>query len=258
MKKLLAVLLALLPTGAFAAGQVIEGSGFSVLVDSGGRCLHAVADSALPSNVRCQSGALLWRTDTLAWYQNVAGVWTITANIDSDSFDAFGALNITPSAVDVNAATNFDSTTDFNGVANFDALITKGTSASVLSGTTTLPDNTATSIVRLAVPAASGTGGILAWTVFVDDGTDHQAYSGSVYISAVAKLTAETCTDPTIIGTALLSASSGTLTCTYACDEAAGTNLVDIDFTCNTSLTPTTMNIAWTLTLHKPQTITPQ
>jgi hypothetical protein len=144
----------------------------------------------------------------------------------------------------------------FSVAQTFSADIVRGTSGRSLAGTKTLADASAVAVARVAVASGAGTGGILQWTVFVTDATDHQAYSGQVYFSAVNKASAETCTDPTIIGTALLSASSGTLTCTYACDETPA-DAVDITLNCNTSLQVAPVAY-WELTLLGPGTITAQ
>jgi hypothetical protein len=121
----------------------------------------------------------------------------------------------------------------------------------------TLTDAVATAVVRIPVASGAGTGGTLTFTVFATNATDHQTLTGMLYFNAVNKAGTETCTDPTIVGTALNSNSTGTLTCTYACDETPA-NAVDITFNCDTSLTSTTFEAYTNVELVGPGVPAPQ
>jgi hypothetical protein len=121
----------------------------------------------------------------------------------------------------------------------------------------TLTETTETSVVQIPVASGAGVGGQLQFTVFASDGTDHQTLAGSVYFSAVNKAGTETCSDPTIVGVALNSNSSGTLTCLYTCDETPA-NAVNLQLDCTSSLTQTTLEAYATVILVGPGEPLPQ
>lgn len=108
----------------------------------------------------------------------------------------------------------------------------------------TLTESAATSAVRIPIAASTGAGGTITFTAFAADATDQQTLSGVLQYAAVNKAATETCSTPTLTGTALNSNSTGTLTCTYACDTAPA-NAVDIQFNCVSSLTQTTLDLYW-------------
>jgi hypothetical protein len=109
-----------------------------------------------------------------------------------------------------------------------------------------LTESAATSAVQIPVAAGAGVGGTITFTVFASDATDHQTLTGVLQYAAVNKAATETCATPTLTGTALNSVSTGTLTCTYACDTTPA-NAVNVQFNCVSSLTQTTLDLYWRL-----------
>lgn len=71
----------LLPAPTPAAADFITntGDGYGVVVDGRGRCVVAWANVAVASNVKCQEGAPLWRSDEGKWYSMQSGSWTAVA-----------------------------------------------------------------------------------------------------------------------------------------------------------------------------------
>jgi hypothetical protein len=106
----------------------------------------------------------------------------------------------------------------------------------------TLTESAATSVLQVPVAASAGVGGTITFTAFAADATDQQTLTGVLQYAAVNKAGTETCATPTLTGTALNSVSTGTLTCTYACDTSPA-NAVNIQFNCASSLTQTTLDL---------------
>lgn len=109
-----------------------------------------------------------------------------------------------------------------------------------------LTESSATSVVQVSVASGAAAGGTLTFHAFASDGTEHQDLVGMLYFAAVNKGGTETCTTPTVVGTALNAVSTGTLTCTYACDTSP-TNGVNIQLNCVSSLNQNVFT-AWTRT----------
>jgi hypothetical protein len=105
-----------------------------------------------------------------------------------------------------------------------------------------LTESAATSVLQVPVAASTGVGGTITFTAFAADATDQQTLTGVLQYAAVNKAGTETCATPTLTGTALNSVSTGTLTCTYACDTSPA-NAVNIQFNCASSLTQTTLDL---------------
>jgi hypothetical protein len=115
-----------------------------------------------------------------------------------------------------------------------------------------LTDNSTTSLYEIALPTLTGTGGVIKATVFASDGTDVQSRSQIVRYSAVNK--AGTYTTEIAVVSEAISASTGTLTGTWTILN--GTNKVTIQFNGNSSLTPTTLWVHYTIESFSDQAIT--
>lgn len=109
----------------------------------------------------------------------------------------------------------------------------------------TLTESSATSFVQLAVVSGGDMSGNLAYSVLASDATpNRQALSGILNFSAVNPAGTETCPAPTDVGTPLLAANTGTLTCTWTCDTTP-TNAVNLQANCVSSLTQTSLSIRY-------------
>lgn len=121
----------------------------------------------------------------------------------------------------------------------------------------------ATSFVRISLPALSMAGGVVEYSIQASDGTDMQSLSGFLAFSVVNKAGVETCTlsvtstqDETLVAASAVS----TLTNTFTCDTSP-TNGVDIAANAASSLTETTLQIVYQIRLNGAvgsPTITPQ
>jgi hypothetical protein len=140
----------------------------------------------------------------------------------------------------------------------FPNLAAAGTYKIVLSGfSKTLTESTNTSAFQVSVPDNAGTGGTVIYSVFASDATAHQVRSGAIYFSAVAEGTTETCATPTDVGTSQITATTGTLTCSFDCDETPA-NAVNIQFNCTSSLAQTTLTLYYRPDVVGPGQVTPQ
>ncbi|MEY2500577.1 MAG: hypothetical protein QOI07_911 [Verrucomicrobiota bacterium] len=117
---------------------------------------------------------------------------------------------------------------------------------------TVATNNTALSLFDIALPTLKGAAGTVTYRVFATDGTDVQTRSGIARYSAVNK--AASYTSETAILNEAASVSAGTLTATVA--FATGTNLITFQITPNTSLTPTTYYVEYTVQNLSESTIT--
>ena len=115
----------------------------------------------------------------------------------------------------------------------------------------TLTESAATSVVRIPVAALEGTGGKLTYRVKAADATDVQIREGEIKFAVVNKAGTETCTLSGASEAAdgsVVAASVGTLTYGITCDTTPA-NAVDIQFNAVSSLTQTTLNIQYFITL---------
>jgi hypothetical protein len=123
--------------------------------------------------------------------------------------------------------------------------------------TKALTESAATSAFSVTVASGAGTGGTVTFTAFASDATDQQTLTGVLQFSMVNKAGAETCTTPTLVGTALNSSPVGTLTCTYTGADG-GTNACFVQFNCVSSLTQTTLDLYYRVNLTGPGQVIPQ
>lgn len=126
-----------------------------------------------------------------------------------------------------------------------------------------------TSVVRIPIAAGAGTGGVLHYTVFASDATDHQSRSGSVHFMAVNKAGTETGAiygidtlftvnpNQTQDGSGAGAISSGTLTYTWGVSTAP-TNAIDLTLNAASSLTETTLDIYYRVDMTGPGEPVPQ
>ena len=122
-----------------------------------------------------------------------------------------------------------------------------------------LTDATAVSLFEVALPASTMCGGKISYSVYCTDGTDFQANTGTIIYSAVNKAGAYT-TDikafrtDLVIGVETSASSSGTLADTWTI--VAGTNKVTLKVSADTSLTPTSFEVIYTVENNSKQVIT--
>lgn len=122
----------------------------------------------------------------------------------------------------------------------------------------TLTETTPTAFVRIPVAASTGTGGTIDFTIFAADATDQQTLSGTIQFSVVNKAGTEVCTTPTTEGTPISSLTAGTpIVCTLSCDTSPA-NAVDIQVSCTSSLTQTTLEAYWSINMVGPGEPIPQ
>jgi hypothetical protein len=123
----------------------------------------------------------------------------------------------------------------------------------------TLVDNTVATFATLTLGDDSGGGGTIHYCIKAKDATNEQMECGTVEFTGVditAGAGGETCTAPSKVGTPSQALSSGTLTTTFA--ATTGTDLCNLRVTADTSLTPTTLWIKYSVIHNSGQTITPQ
>lgn len=125
------------------------------------------------------------------------------------------------------------------------AVVAEGQWRTVWSNSTTLPDNTATTIVTIPLASGAMVSGHLNLFILCTDGTDHQATSHQLNFTAVDKagtLTSNATADADNVATA---ASAGTMATGLTIVD--GTNAISLQFTANSSLTSPTITCRWVL-----------
>jgi hypothetical protein len=108
-----------------------------------------------------------------------------------------------------------------------------------------LTDGSANSIFEIALPAGAMCGGNLGFTITCSDGTEKQVYSGVVSYAAVNKGGVYTVNSPESSATSALTGGS---TLTTLWELVSGANKVTMRLTPTSSLTPTIMQLAYTVT----------
>jgi len=116
-----------------------------------------------------------------------------------------------------------------------------------------LANNTATDVFSVAVADGNMAGGRIDYTIEVRDGTDVQCESGTVTFAGVNKAVETWTTDIDEVSSAAL--SSGTLATTWAINTATA-DTMKITVNSNSSLTPTSTYLRYTITFNSPQVIT--
>lgn len=116
----------------------------------------------------------------------------------------------------------------------------------------TLVNNTVTSLFEVALPTLKATGGIIKATVVAINATDVQSREQLLRYEAVNKAGAYTTAITTI--SEGVAASTGTLTGTWT--VLAGTDKITIELNANSSLTPTTLYIAYSIENNSEQATT--
>jgi len=123
----------------------------------------------------------------------------------------------------------------------------------------TLTDNTVATFAVMTLGNDTGGGGTIDYCVKARDATNEQMECGAIYYAGVdetAGAGGENCPNPTKVGTPLQSAPTGTLTVTFA--ATTGTDLCNLRVTADTSLTPTTLWMKWSIAHNSGQVVTPQ
>lgn len=98
LKKLAVLTAVLLVSSGLLAQQIVTGQGYSVLYDNQGRCVFGISSAALPSNVVCQPGSILYRTDLVQFQTVSSGSWaaiSLTADNISDGTIANADISAT-------------------------------------------------------------------------------------------------------------------------------------------------------------------
>lgn len=133
----------------------------------------------------------------------------------------------------------------------------------------TLTESSATSTAQISVAAGAGGGGTFNYCVFAADGTDQQQRCGRIKFAVTNKAGTETCglnTDTAVTNDASISEtedgnaaaiSAGTLTYAITCSTSP-TNAVDIQINAVSSLTQTTLEARYSVSLIGPGQVTPQ
>jgi hypothetical protein len=102
---------------------------------------------------------------------------------------------------------------------------------------TGLPDNSATSFVRIAVASDDHEGGTIQYGVHAQNATDVQVTNGTITYSLINDAGTEACDVQEAAVSQSSIASTGSLTVTFTCDPNPGVeNVVDIAVTSNTTL----------------------
>lgn len=114
----------------------------------------------------------------------------------------------------------------------------------VLAVKQSITNSSANSIVQVTTPNNGAAGGTIDWRVYATDGTDFQTRTGRTTFAAVNKGGTYT-TDVDEIGGSV-AVSAGTLTATWGI--TTGTNLINLQVTPTSSLTPTTLEVFYTFT----------
>lgn len=170
--------------------------------------------------------------------------WHLTEFADFNAFDfnngACGTSACTDPGLIIHSAVQ--DTTQYNHNAVW------GTAGGAIKALTA---GAATSVVRIPVASGAGTGGVLNYTIFASDATDHQTREGEIKFAVVNKAGTETCTISAASEAAdgsVVAVSAGTLTYAITCDTTPA-NAVDLQFNAVSSLAETTLNAYYRVTL---------
>jgi len=122
-----------------------------------------------------------------------------------------------------------------------------------------LTNNTPTGLFTVALPTLKMAGGVIQYTIVSSDGTDMQCLSGvatyavenkgGVYVTSITEVG-----PATYNGVPVQAVSVGTLTSAWTI--TTGTNVITINLNANSSLTPTTLKVYYTLLNGSPQAVT--
>ncbi len=143
-----------------------------------------------------------------------------------------------------------------NGNEYLDGELQIASTGKVISGSKALTDGSATGIFEVAIPSNTSAGGTMSYSIKCFDGTDLQNHSGLISFAGVNK--GGTVTSD--IDEVYLAASetkvttAGTLSDTWTITDGAGK--ITINLNANTSLTPTSMVLYYTITLNGNEVVT--
>jgi len=136
-------------------------------------------------------------------------------------------------------------------------VVVRNQRTSEYNGVKTLADGVATGFVDILIAAGEFLGGEIIYSIYVTDGTDYQAHSGSIAFNAVNK--AGTVTSD-IEETYLAASESEVVTAGTLTDDwtiTNGTGKITINCNANTSLAGATITLKYTIRLHSTNTILP-
>jgi hypothetical protein len=205
---------AVLASGTDSAFTFTDGT----IQASGSVAIHSSTTSAL----------ILDSGTTGAISIGVDGTNAKTLNLDSGTT---GDLNVGTSA--------FAKAVTVGNTTAGTTLALKAEGYQTINGVVALTDNTATTILTVALATGEQSGGSMRYTVYADDATDFQTYTRNLTWAAVNK--AGTITVDVDNGTPTSQANSaGTLTVTLG--STTGASLFNIQVTADTSLTPTNLD----------------
>jgi hypothetical protein len=143
-----------------------------------------------------------------------------------------------------------------NGNEYLDGELQIASTGKVISGSKALTDGSATGIFEVAIPSNTSAGGTVSYSIKCFDGTDLQNHTGLISFAGVNK--AGTVTSD--IDEVYLAASetaeltAGTLSDSWTITDGAGK--ITINLNANTSLTPTSMVLYYTITLNGNEVVT--
>lgn len=109
----------------------------------------------------------------------------------------------------------------------------------------TIVDGSATSLFEVAVAAAAACAGVVFYSIFASDGTDHQALTGTVTYAAVNKAGTTTVTVTNTTAPEAKAVSSGTLTTAWTGVDS--TNKITVKVQPTGSLTETAYTVIYTV-----------
>lgn len=132
--------------------------------------------------------------------------------------------------------------------ADAPAIAAEGQWRTIVSNSTTLPDNTATTIVTIPLASGAQVAGSFRLFLTATDGTDHQAFAGAWNFAAVDKagtLSSQITTEAT---TERANANSGTVVWTTVTGTITdGTNAISIQIQADSTATSPTITCRWVL-----------
>jgi|SRR6478609_9490109 len=109
----------------------------------------------------------------------------------------------------------------------------------------TIVDGSATSLFSVAVAAGAAVGGVVHFSIFASDGTDHQTITGTATYGAVNKAATTTATVTYATANEAKAVSSGTLTLAFTAVDT--TNSVTVKLQPTGSLTETSYTIIYSI-----------
>jgi hypothetical protein len=143
-----------------------------------------------------------------------------------------------------------------NGNQYLDGELQVSSTGKIISGSKALTDGSATGLFEVAIPSNTSVGGTVHYSIKCFDGTDLQNHSGTISFAGVNKAgTVTSDIDEVYLAASETQvATAGTLSNAWTITNGAGK--ITINLNANTSLTPTSFIINYTIMLNGDETIT--